>query len=229
MVRSALEPARAQASAMATDAMNPPPPEISHPRFSAFYEWLSERPRARRYQDPWRRELVSQAHGLVLEVGAGGGQTFRFYDARRVSRIEATEPDPALLVFARRRLALAPVPIHLTQAAVESLPFPDGTFDCAVAAIVFCSVRDPGRGLREVARVLKPQGDLLMLEHVRSHGPGVAWAQDALVPLTTRLSGNCHWNRDTDRAVRAAGFHVTEVRALRGGLQPVLMLRAKAP
>ncbi len=84
--------------------------EIYYPRFVAFYTWMTSRPRVRQYEDPLRRETVGQAQGVVLEVGVGGGQNFPFYDAERVVRVEAAEPDEAMLVVARRRLADAPIP-----------------------------------------------------------------------------------------------------------------------
>src|SRR5207245_10701961 len=104
------------------------------------------------------QELVGQARGFVVEVVTGGGQNFPFYDPARVVRVEAVEPDEAMLVAARRALSAALVPITLTRAPVESLPFPDGQFDSAVATLVFCSVQDPERGLREICRVLSRGG-----------------------------------------------------------------------
>ena len=157
--------------------------EVSCPRFAAFYNWLMGRPLVRRMFDPLRREIIGQAHGVVLEVGAGGGQNFPFYDPARVERVEAVEPDGAMLVEARRALSIAPVPITLTSAPVESLPYPDGQFDSAVATLVFCSVQDPGRGLREIWRVLKPGGTLLLLEHVRRGTPHRLDAERARAPL----------------------------------------------
>jgi ubiquinone/menaquinone biosynthesis C-methylase UbiE len=203
--------------------------EISSPRFAAFYNWLMDRPLVRRGFDPLRREIAGQAHGVVLEVGAGGGQNFPFYDPARVVRVEAVEPDESMLVEARRRLAAAPVPITLTRAPVETLPFPDAQFDSVVVTLVFCSVRDPECGLREIWRVLKPGGTLLLLEHVRAQGKVAVWVQDALVPLSTRCMGNCHWNRDTLHTVLHTGFQATQVRQLSGGLQPMLSLQAARP
>jgi ubiquinone/menaquinone biosynthesis C-methylase UbiE len=203
--------------------------EISYPRFAAFYTWMTDRPAVRRWEDPLRREIVGQAQGIVLEVGAGGGQNFPFYDAHRVLRVEATEPEEAMQVVARRHLGSAPVPITLTDAAVEALPFPDAQFDSVVATLVFCSVGEPMLGLREIWRVLKPGGMLLLVEHVRAQGKVAVWVQDALVPVTTHLCGNCHWNRDTRRAVLETGFLLTQERQVSGGLEPVLMMTAIRP
>lgn len=201
--------------------------EISYPRFATFYNWLMDQPLVRRGFDPLRRETVDQTQGIVLEVGAGGGQNFPFYEKSHVVRVEAVEPDETMLVHARQSLAAAPVPIHLIQAPVEALPFPDAHFDSVVVTLVFCSVRDPERGLREIWRVLKPEGDLVLLEHVRAHGKIAARIQDVLVPLTTRCMGNCHWNRDTGAMVLEAGFRVTQIQMKSGGLQPVLLLHAR--
>lgn len=202
---------------------------MSSPRFAAFYNWLMGRSLVRRMFDPLRREIIGQAHGVVLEVGAGGGQNFPWYDPARVERVEAVEPDEAMLARARHRLEEAPVPITITSASAEALPFPDAQFESVVATLVFCSVDDPECGLREVWRVLKPGGTLLLLEHVRAQGNATAWVQDALVPVTTRCMGHCHWNRDTLRTVVQTGFQTTQVRQFSGGLQPMLLIHARRP
>lgn len=201
--------------------------EISHPHFAAFYTWMMKLPVIQQGLAPLRRETAGQAHGLVLEVGAGGGQNFLFYEKNRVEQVEAVEPDEAMLAEARRNQERASVPLHLTRALVEALPFPDAYFDSVVVTFVLCSVHDPERSLREIWRVLKPGGGLLLLEHVRAQGRIASGIQDALVPLTTRCLGECHWNRDTGATVREVGFEVTHVRKEGGGLQPLLLLQAR--
>jgi ubiquinone/menaquinone biosynthesis C-methylase UbiE len=200
--------------------------QVSYPRFAAFYNWMTGRSMTKRMFEPLRRETAGQADGVVLEVGAGGGQNFPFYDATRVERVEAIEPDEAMLAYARRALVKAPVPITLTRASAEKLPFPDAHFNSVVMTLAFCSVNDPERSMQEIRRVLKPRGTLFLLEHVRTQGKMAGWLQDALVPMTTRLLGNCHWNRDTRRAVVEAGFQITRLRQVSGGLQPVIFLHA---
>jgi ubiquinone/menaquinone biosynthesis C-methylase UbiE len=199
---------------------------LHHPRFAAFYEWLTGLGLSRRVSDPLRQELVSHASGLVLEVGAGNGLNFPFYVPERCERVEAVEPDPAMVRYARERLKLAHVPITFTSARAEALPFTDQTFDSAVATLVFCSVENPLQGFREIRRVLKPGGILLLLEHVRAQGTIAAHIQDALVPVTTRWLGNCHWNRATAQLLQEAGFQIIRNRQLAGGLQPVIVVQA---
>jgi ubiquinone/menaquinone biosynthesis C-methylase UbiE len=204
----------------------------SHKFFASYYERHSHDESERNFMEPLRKEIVGQARGVVLEVGTGNGLNFAFYEPERVERVEAIEPDTAMIGYAQERVKTARIPITLTQATVEALPFADETFDSALATLVFCSVKDPKKGLSEIRRVLKPGGTLLLLEHIRAQGTIASRVQDILVPVTKLLAGNCHWNRDTARTVADAGFQIHAKRdvrspaALEGVLIPMVMLEA---
>ncbi len=202
------------------------PGKTNYAMFARVYERQSRSAAERSFMDPLRRETAGKATGVVLEVGAGTGLNFAFYEPGQVERVEAIEPDTAMLRYASKRIETARVPITITQAPAEALPFADETFDCAIATLVFCSVTDPVQGLREIRRVLKPGGHLFMVEHVRASGKFAARVQDLLVPVTTRLLGNCHWNRDTARTVADAGFQITSKQHVRGWLIPIIVLQA---
>src|SRR5438128_7224003 len=116
------------------------PGTTSHKVFAAYYERLSRSGVERNFMEPLRKEIVGQARGVVLEIGAGNGLNFAFYEPGQVERVEAIEPDTAMLRYARERITAACVPITIIQAPVEALPFADETFDSAVATLVFCSV-----------------------------------------------------------------------------------------
>src|SRR6266567_6651484 len=199
----------------------------NHSIFAAMYERLSRSGREHNFMEPLRKEVIAQAQGVVLEVGAGTGFNFALYNPQQVERVEAVEPDSAMLRYARERLKTAHVPITLTQAPVETLPFADETFDSAVATLVFCSVTDPLRGLSEIRRVLKPGGCLLLIEHVQAQGAFARRVQDIITPVTKRMAGNCHWNRDTARSVINADFEIENRRDISGVLQPMIVLRAR--
>ncbi|HXL37270.1 MAG TPA: class I SAM-dependent methyltransferase, partial [Ktedonobacteraceae bacterium] len=112
----------------------------NHSLFAAMYERLSRSGPEHNFMEPLRKEVIGQAQGVVLEIGAGTGLNFAFYNPEQVERVEAVEPDKAMLRYARERLKTARVPITLTQTPVETLPFANETFDSAVATLVFCSV-----------------------------------------------------------------------------------------
>ena len=152
----------------------------------------------------WRRWLVLGARGLTLDVGCGTGRNLPLYGP--AARAIGLEPCPETLRKARRRWPRTP----LVRGSAEALPFRDGAFDTVVSGLVFCSVPRPEVGLAEVRRVLKSDGQLRMIEHVRATTPWKARLQDFLQPAWTRLAGGCHPNRDTEQAVAAAGFAIEE-------------------
>jgi len=158
-----------------------------------------------------RRDLLADAHGRVVEIGAGTGLNFGHYP-RAVSEVVATEPDPHMLRRAREAVAGAPVPVEVRRLRAESLPFADGEFDTAVSTLVLCSVRDPAAALGELHRVLRQDGVLLFFEHVRSRDPGHARWQDRLDRPWGWVAGGCHPNRDTAGSIERAGFRFRSLR-----------------
>lgn len=204
-------------------------PSVHHPLFSWYFNWASSSGSGRRYLETYRLETVGQARGVVLEIGAGSGLNFEHYAPERVERVEAIEPDAAMRRYAEPRRAAAPVPITLIDAPAEALPFANETFDSVVATLVFCSVKDPTRSLAEIKRVLKPGGALLLYEHVRAEGALTARVQEMMTPFTARFLGGCHWNRNTAGAVVQAGFQITNLRRIPGGLHPQIVLYAVRP
>jgi ubiquinone/menaquinone biosynthesis C-methylase UbiE len=175
-----------------------------HRWFAFLYDGL-QASAERSYMRRVREEIVGGARGRVLEVGAGTGASFPFYNDH-ADEIIATEPDPFMLERARRRAEEVDRAIELRQAWAEELPFTDGSFDTVVSTVVMCSVAEPARALSEVRRVLKPSGELRMYEHVRyDYAFGAFW-QDLATPFWRWFTAGCHPNRDIPRLVREAGF-----------------------
>ncbi len=163
---------------------------------------------------PWRRWLVAGARGRTLDVGCGTGRNLPLCVPG--ARVVGLEPCWETLQRARRRAPHVP----LVQGRAEALPFRAGSFDTVVSGLAFCSVGHPRRGLAEVKRVLRPDGRLRMLEHVRSTTPWKARYQDRIQPLWTRISGGCHPNRETEQTVATCGFVIeAEGRRAKGDMR----------
>jgi ubiquinone/menaquinone biosynthesis C-methylase UbiE len=159
-----------------------------------------------------RRRLLGPLEGEVIELGAGTGASVPHY--QRARRVVAVEPDPGMARRLRARLGEAKVPIETVGASVESLPYPDESFDAAVVTFVLCSVDDPDRALAEIHRVLRPGGSLVFMEHVRGEGRTGRW-QRRLTPLHRKLAGNCHLDRETLASIERAGFDARAVERTR--------------
>jgi SAM-dependent methyltransferase len=151
-----------------------------------------------------RADLVDGLAGRVLEVGAGDGLNFEHY-GDPVTEVVALEPEPTLRAAAvARRIPR----VTVVDGVAEALPFDDGSFDAVVVCLVLCSVRSQATALAEIARVLRSGGELRFYEHVAATRPLGRATQRVLdgSGLWPRLAGGCHLTRDTEAAIRAAGF-----------------------
>ncbi|HZU15522.1 MAG TPA: methyltransferase domain-containing protein [Candidatus Dormibacteraeota bacterium] len=153
-----------------------------------------------------RRRLLEVAGGEVLDVGGGTGANLPHFPWGRVRRLVLLDPSPGMLSRARRRARTLGAEVRLVRGRAEWLPFPERSFDVVVFTLSLCTVGDPMAALREAHRVLRRDGRLAVLEHVRAADPGLARWQDRLTPLWRRVVGGCHLNRDTRASIEAAGF-----------------------
>jgi ubiquinone/menaquinone biosynthesis C-methylase UbiE len=154
-----------------------------------------------------RAALLAKARGRVVEIGAGTGVNVGLYGTG-IEDLTLVEPDPHMGARLRVRLEEGGggAPKHLVEAPAESLPFADDTFDTAVATLVLCTIPDPVAAITELARVLKPGGRLLFIEHVRSDDPDRARWQDRLEKPWRFIADGCYCNRDTEATLGASAF-----------------------
>jgi SAM-dependent methyltransferase len=162
-------------------------------------------------QSDTRGGLVADASGRTLEIGAGSGYNLPHFTSA-VSELVVTDPSPHMLTLLRDRLESAPPPVtrwDLVQTGAERLPFADSRFDTVVGAFVHCTIPDPVAALAEVARVLRPGGRYLFLEHVRAaDGSALGLFQD-LVELPHRyVAAGCHPNRRIESLLQRSPLRV---------------------
>lgn len=156
-----------------------------------------------------RKRTVGAASGRTLEVGVGTGRNLDLYPPE--VQLTGIDISPRMLQRACRRAERLDRSVHLELADVEHLDYRDGSFDTVSATCVFCSVPDPVAGLREVARVVRADGRVRLLEHVRPRNRLLGWLADLLTPVSRRLVGP-DLNRRTEDGVRAAGLEPLHVR-----------------
>jgi ubiquinone/menaquinone biosynthesis C-methylase UbiE len=172
----------------------------------AFAYDIMEAPLERFRFAVWRQRLRNRITGpTALEVGVGTGKNFPYYPSG--VQIVGVDLSPRMLMRARRKASNHDVSIELAKMDVQNLDFPDHSFDTVFATFVFCSVPDPVDGLRELRRVCRPSGRLLLLEHMRPENFVLGLIFDVLNPMVVRMMG-ANINRRTMDNIRSAGWNV---------------------
>lgn len=216
---------------MTTDTVQPHPVAGSHAwarAFAALYDpllWAGERAGMRRH----RHDLLAQARGRTLEIGSGTGLNLVHYPDD-LDGLVLAEPDPSMRKRLESAVGRSERKALVIDAGVERLPFGDATLDTVVSTFVLCTVDAPDAALREIGRVLRPDGQLLFIEHVRSDSPTLARWQDRLARPWQRFAEGCRCNRATLELMDASGFrldaHPAAWRAMPSIIRPLVVGRA---
>jgi ubiquinone/menaquinone biosynthesis C-methylase UbiE len=155
-----------------------------------------------------RAGIVPDAAGVVLELGFGSGLNLPFYDPAKVAKVYALEPEPGMLVKARRTARDASLPVEVLAETAEALSLPAGSVDTVLVTFALCTIPDAVSALSAARRALKPGGRLLFCEHGRAPDADIARTQAKLDPTWGKLFGGCHLTRDIPALVRTAGYHI---------------------
>ena len=167
-----------------------------------------------------RRTVLTQASGIVLEIGVGPGYNIPLYN--NISKLYALEPSKELVEIAKTRTNSALFPVEFLNTGGESIPLPDQSVDTVVSTWTLCSVNDPQKVLRELMRVLHPQGRFIFVDHGASSSGAIHVVQKILTSVTKHFTGNCHYDRSIEKLIREAGFKVQNMQHPKERLKPLI-------
>ncbi len=169
-----------------------------------------------------REELLSRAHGRTLEIGSGTGLNLDHYPGD-LDDLILLEPEAEMRSRLERRLERSGRPARLVDGCAERLPLEDGSIDTVVSTFVLCTVDAPDLALGEIMRVLRPGGQLLFIEHVRSESPTLAFWQDRLATPWASFAQGCRCNRATAVLIATYGLELDQVyEAAWKGMPPIV-------
>lgn len=175
------------------------------PKWYDFFMGPLERRKFKRV----REHLLQSATGKVLEIGSGTGVNFPLY--RNADHVIAIEPSQHMIDQSLPKRKLAVVPIEMVNASAERLPFEDHTFDTVVTTLVFCTIPNVEEAIKELKRVCKPNGKILLFEHGKMENTVLSSMQEGLTPLWKKICDGCCLNRETLKAFTSQGLKVERV------------------
>jgi ubiquinone/menaquinone biosynthesis C-methylase UbiE len=179
--------------------------------FAGAYDWFIRQAEKEGLGDR-RRCMLASATGRTLEIATGTGLNIPHYPTA-VTELVLTEPYRPMLDILRSKVSACGREAEIIQAAAEDLPFPNDSFDTVVGTMILCTAVNPDVVLREVARVLKPGGQYLFLEHVRNPDPKIARRQDWIQPAWFLFGNGCHCNRDAVQTLEGSPLVIEEIRS----------------
>jgi ubiquinone/menaquinone biosynthesis C-methylase UbiE len=175
--------------------------------------------RDRRYA-PYRERVIASAEGRVLEIGIGSGLNLPFYGPK-ICEIVGLDPSPRLIAMAQQAAERTCTQVRFIEESAAAISLDSKTIDTVVMTWTLCSIPQTDAALSEIRRVLKPSGQLLVVEHGLAPEQGVRRWQDWLTPAWKRVAGGCHLNRPIQTMIEGAGFRFDRLEtAYRPGLKP---------
>jgi len=148
-----------------------------------------------------RKKIIPSATGFVVELGVGAGANFRYYKPEKILKVIAIDPSSELNILAREEAKKYNIEIQILNQSAENIPFEDNSIDTVVSTYTLCSIPNPDQTMREVYRVLKPNGVFLFSEHGRSPDRFTVFIQDQVEFFYPFISGGCHCNRDIKKII----------------------------
>ncbi|MFA7193623.1 MAG: class I SAM-dependent methyltransferase [Candidatus Paceibacterota bacterium] len=159
--------------------------------------------------EKYRAGVAGGASGVVLEIGFGSGLNLSYY--KNINKFYALDPSQELYQLAQERIKSVLFPVEYLQASAEIIPLPDNSVDSVVSTWTLCSIPNPEIALKEILRVLKPSGKFLFIEHGKSPNTLVSKMQNLFTPISKRVAGGCHMNRDVEKLILNAGFEMQKL------------------
>jgi SAM-dependent methyltransferase len=158
-----------------------------------------------------RQRLVPLAQGKVLEIGVGPGVNFVHYDAAKVTKVYALEPNPGMIRMAEQQRCRTELDIEFLDLPGERIPLADASIDTVVSTYTLCTIPGVVEALRGIGRVLKPSGQFIFFEHGLSPDPPVRRWQERTEPLFLWAFEGCHGTRDTPSLIKLGGFKIEQM------------------